>query len=83
MNKSTFSWMDCKHATIRVSAMSDTELVLEVSREATCGWAGWLVTLRRLSAEGPVVEVSTYRSLEEYRVKEYGLFCVYSKKVVE
>ena len=80
MDQWTFSWMDCKHAKIRVSAMSDNELLLEVNREAMCGWAGWLVALRRLSSEGPVVEINTYQSLEKYRVKEYGLFCVYSQK---
>ena len=80
MNESTIGSMDCKRAKIRVSAVSDVELLLEVNREAKCSWAGRLVSLRRSSPEGQAVEVTTYQSLEKYQVKEYGLFCIYSKK---
>lgn len=80
VNESTISWTDCKRVKVRVGAVSDVELLLEVNREAKCGWAGWLVSLRIPSAERQAVEVTTYQSLEKYREKEYGLFCVYSKK---
>lgn len=82
MYASKFSWVDCKDANIRVIAMSDSELMFEVDAKARCGAAGLVVTLTRLSG-GPAVDVHTYRSLEAYRAKEYGLFCVYSKKIVD
>ncbi|MGH7304426.1 MAG: hypothetical protein ACRELZ_14110 [Candidatus Rokuibacteriota bacterium] len=79
---STIRWVDCREASIRVVATSDTELVFEVDPNAKCGVAGQIVTLTRLSASGPVVDVKTYRSLEKYRAKEYDLFCVYSNTQV-
>ena len=83
MYPSKFSWVDCREANVRVIAMSDTELAFEVDPKTRCGAAGLIVTLTRLSAERPGVDVNTYRSLEKYQAKEYDLFCVYSKKVIE
>jgi hypothetical protein len=79
LEKSRFSWMDCKAATIHLVTTSDTEVVFEVDPTEKCGWAGWIVTLTASSSGSRAVSVSAYRSLKDLQAKEYKAFCSYYK----
>jgi len=77
---STLSYNTCKAAKTQVLKSSKSELSLKVNKDAKCGVAGWVITLRR--SGGSDVQCSGYRTVEDSRAGLPAFECTYRRRIV-